>query len=166
VSGPRRATALPGRDRALGGVGGHVGAPHGDGRAFASQTPVQPPPGALRETPASILEHLARGGGAVAELDGALVGAVLWEAQEGALDFGRLSVDPACRRRGIARALIEAAEREARRQGLPRLTLGVRLALPDNRRLFASCGFVETTRHRHEGFREPRRWSARSTEQR
>jgi hypothetical protein len=35
------------------------------------------------------------------------------------------------------------------------MRLGVRLALDDNRRFFASCGFVETTLHRHEGFDEP-----------
>jgi len=32
---------------------------------------------------------------------------------------------------------------------------GARLELEDNRRLFASCGFEETTLHRHEGFSEP-----------
>jgi hypothetical protein len=35
------------------------------------------------------------------------------------------------------------------------MALGVRLVLDDNRRLFASCGFVETTLHHHEGFSEP-----------
>ncbi len=55
----------------------------------------------------------------------------------------------------LARALMDEAEREARRRGLTRMTLGVRLALEDNRRLFASCGFEETTLHRHEGFSEP-----------
>lgn len=33
-------------------------------------------------------------------------------------------------------------------------SLGVRLALEDNRRLFESCGFAETTLHRH-GERDP-----------
>ena len=125
-------------------------------RAFSTQSrPTNPPSGALKETAATIAEQLARGGGAVLQAGGALVGAVLWTVEEGALYLGRLAVDPEHRRRGIARALIDEAEREARRRGLPRMTLGVRLALEDNRRLFASCGFEETTLHRHDGFSEP-----------
>jgi hypothetical protein len=50
---------------------------------------------------------------------------------------------------------MEQAEREARQRGLAIMRLGVRLALEDNRRFFASCGFTETTLHRHEGFSEP-----------
>ena len=33
--------------------------------------------------------------------------------------------------------------------------LSTRLALLDNRRLFAACGFVETTREAHPGYAEP-----------
>ncbi|HET7343332.1 MAG TPA: GNAT family N-acetyltransferase [Methylomirabilota bacterium] len=124
--------------------------------AFSTQSrPTDPPPGALRETPGSIAHELARGGGAVVERAGALVGAVLWVEEDRSLHVGRLSVHPAHRRRGIARRLMDEAEREARRRGLARLHLGVRLVLEDNRRLFAACGFVETTRHAHEGFSEP-----------
>ena len=124
--------------------------------AFAAQSrPTNPPPGALKETAATIGEHFFHGGGAISEADGALVGAVLWAEDDGALYLSRLAVHPAHRRRGIARALIDEAEREAGRRGLARMTLGVRLVLDDNRRLFASCGFTETTLHRHEGFSEP-----------
>jgi len=124
--------------------------------AFSTQSrPTDPPPGALKETAATIAEQLAHGGGAVVEVDGTLVGAVLWVEEDGALYLGRLAVDPAHRRRGIARALIDEAEHEARRRRLARMTLGVRLVLDDNRRLFASCGFTETTLHRQEGFSEP-----------
>ena len=38
---------------------------------------------------------------------------------------------------------------------LPRLYLSTRLVLLDNRRLFAACGFVETTRDAHPGYAEP-----------
>ena len=124
--------------------------------AFAAQSrPTNPPSSALKETPATIRDELARGGGAVVAIDGALVGAVLWLEEDGSLYVGRLAVHPAHRRRGIARALMDEAEREARRRGLTRMHLGVRLALDDNRRLFKACGFEETTLHRHEGFAEP-----------
>jgi predicted N-acetyltransferase YhbS len=124
--------------------------------AFATQSrQTDPPPSALKETAASILEHLGDGGGAVIDDGGVIVGAVLWNEEEGGLYIGRLSVHPGHRRRGIASALMQEAEREARRRGLARLWLGVRLVLDDNRRFFAAHGFTETTLHHHEGFAEP-----------
>jgi ribosomal protein S18 acetylase RimI-like enzyme len=125
-------------------------------RAFAAQArPTVPPSSALKETTATITAHLAHGGGAVVEFEGRLVGAVLWEDGAGGLYLSRLSVHPEHRRQGIARALVDEAEREARRRGLTWMHLGVRLELEDNRQLFRSCGFEETTLRRHEGFDEP-----------
>ena len=124
--------------------------------AFAAQSrPTNPPSSALQETAATISDHLARGGGAVVERGGVMVGVVLWNEEDGALYISRLSVNPEHRRQGIARALIDAAEREARRQGLPRMTLGVRLELEENRRLFRSCGFEDAVLKSHAGFSEP-----------
>ena len=124
-------------------------------RAFAAQPrPTDPPSSALKETAATIAAHLARGGGAVLERGG-VVGAVLWEVEDGALYISRVSVDPDSRRQGIARALVDEAEREARRRGLPRMTLGVRLELEENRQLFRSCGFEDFEFRRHEGYTEP-----------
>jgi ribosomal protein S18 acetylase RimI-like enzyme len=125
-------------------------------RAFSTQSrPTNPPSSALKETAVTIAEHLARWGGAVLEIEGAMTGVVLWEEQDGALYIGRLSVDPGFRRRGIARALMDEAEREARRRGLSRMTLGVRLELDENRRLFRSCGFEDLELRSHTGFSEP-----------
>jgi len=125
-------------------------------RAFAAQPrPTDPPSSALKETAATIAAHLARGGGAVLERGGVVVGAVLWEVEEGALYISRVSVDPNYRRQGIARALVDEAEREARRRGLPRMTLGVRLELEENRQLFRSCGFEDLEFRCHEGYTEP-----------
>jgi len=125
--------------------------------AFSAQPrPTNPPSSALKETAATIAEHLARGGGAVLESGGvAMVGVILWEEEDGALYISRISVDPEHRRQGIARALVDEAEREARRRGLPRMTLGVRLELEENRRLFRSCGFEDASLRSHEGFSEP-----------
>jgi ribosomal protein S18 acetylase RimI-like enzyme len=125
-------------------------------RAFATQSvPTNPPASALKETVATISAHLAQGGGAVVESDDQLLGAILWAEEDGGLYLSRLSVHPDHRRRGIARALIAEAEREARRRRLGLLHLGTRLVLEDNRRLFRACGFQETSVHRHEGFDEP-----------
>ena len=125
-------------------------------RAFAAQPrPTNPPSSALRETAATIIAHLERGGGAVLERDRLVVGAVLWEVEDGALYISRVSVDPGYRRQGIARALVDEAEREARRRRLPRMTLGVRLELEENRQLFRSCGFEDLEFRRHESYTEP-----------
>jgi ribosomal protein S18 acetylase RimI-like enzyme len=58
----------------------------------------------------------------IAELDGALVGAVIgaWDGWRG--NFYRLAVRPEHRRRGIARRLVAAAEERLRARGAPRIT--------------------------------------------
>jgi GNAT superfamily N-acetyltransferase len=124
--------------------------------AFAAQSVVTDPlPSALRVTAADVAEHLRTGGGAVAEVQGALAGAALWAETDAGLYLSRLAVGPARRRRGIARALVAAAEQAARAMGLSCVHLSTRLVLLDNRRLFAACGFVETTRQAHPGYAEP-----------
>jgi predicted N-acetyltransferase YhbS len=124
--------------------------------AFATQFVVtDPPPSALRVTGEEIAAHLRTGGGAVAHAEGAVVGSVLWGAQDGGLYLRRLAVAPAWRGRGIAKALVSEAETAARRMALPRIHLSTRLVLLDNRRLFAACGFVETICHAHPGYVEP-----------
>ncbi|MBN8891819.1 MAG: GNAT family N-acetyltransferase, partial [Rhodospirillales bacterium] len=95
------------------------------------------------------------GGGAVAMAAGAAVGAVLWQPRDGGLYMGRLAVAPGWRGRGVARALVAAAEAAARAQGQPRLHLSTRLVLADNRRLFAACGFREAALHAHPGYAAP-----------
>lgn len=124
--------------------------------AFAEMSaPVDPPPSALRETEQTVAAAIGSGGGACAQTGKMLVGVVLWAETDGGLYIARLSVRPDWRGRGIARALVAAAEAEARRRRLPRLYLSTRLALADNRRLFAACGFHETGQHAHPGYTAP-----------
>jgi GNAT superfamily N-acetyltransferase len=122
--------------------------------AFARQAMLtDPPPSALQESTASIGEHLARGGGGI--LAEGPVGSVLWAEKDGALYLSRLAVHPDWRGRGLARRLLDAAEAVARGRSLTRLTLGTRLILADNRRLFASCGFREVSTEAHPGYTVP-----------
>lgn len=123
----------------------------------ASPPTRRPPRSALTQTAESVTASLAAPdqGGIGAWAGAALAGCVLWEVQPRGLYLGRLSVAPAFRRRGLAPALIEAAEAEARRRGLRHLLLTTRLILADNRRLFARCGFVETEQHAHAGYAHP-----------
>ncbi len=116
---------------------------------------LQPPSSSADESVASIGAILARGGAALAFIDGEAAGTVLWQPKADSVYLGRLSVLPSCRRRGIAGVLIDWVEAEARRQGVAAVTLGVRIALPDNHRLFASRGFVEIGRTAHHGWHEP-----------
>ena len=61
----------------------------------------------------------------------------------------------AMRHRGIAGHLLQAAEAEARRRGLARLRLGVRVELAGNQRLFATHGYREVGRSAHAGYDRP-----------
>lgn len=117
---------------------------------------LDPPPSAVRETAESITELLGREHGLVAEAGGAAVGCLFLQQREGGdIYVGRVAVAGAHRRGGVGRALMAAAEAEARRLGGTRLTLGVRLVLAGNRRFFASLGFVEGALHAHPGYEKP-----------
>jgi ribosomal protein S18 acetylase RimI-like enzyme len=115
-----------------------------------------PESGALSETAASIASELSNGNGAiVAERNGSLLGCVMTKLEEDDLYFGRLAVLPSARGRNLARRLVDAVEAEARTRGLPGVRLGVRIALPDNQRLFVSLGYREISREAHPGFDHP-----------
>jgi predicted N-acetyltransferase YhbS len=117
---------------------------------------LNPPSSAVKETVDAVRSKLADHGGGIAEIGTATVGCVLFTPEaDTALYLGRLAVHPAWRGRGIARALIAFVESEAQRRGLDTIRLSVRIALPGNQRLFASCGFVEVGREAHPGFAEP-----------
>jgi ribosomal protein S18 acetylase RimI-like enzyme len=115
-----------------------------------------PESGAFRETAGGIAAELKKGAGALlAERDGETLGCVMTKTMDGDLYFGRLAVLPTARGLGLAKRLIDAVESEARRRGLPGVRLGVRVALPDNQRLFTSRGYVEIGREAHPGFDHP-----------
>ncbi|MGK9164757.1 GNAT family N-acetyltransferase [Inquilinus limosus] len=117
---------------------------------------LDPPPGAVRETAESIAALLGREQGLVAEAGGAAVGCLFLQRRDGGdIYVGRVAVAPEYRHVGVGRALMTAAEAEARRLGGSRLTLGVRLALDGNRRFFASLGFAEGALHAHPGYDKP-----------
>lgn len=115
-----------------------------------------PESGAFGETADNIARHLQDGSSAiVAEQNGRLLACVMIEMQEGDLYFGRLAVRPEARGLGLARRLVAAVEAEARHRGMPGVRLGVRVVLTENQRLFASLGYVETSREPHPGFDYP-----------
>ena len=124
--------------------------------AFAAQSRLtSPPSSALSETGETIAGKIAEGGGFGIFEAGALVAAALWRIEGDALHVARVSVAAEARGRGLARALIGACEREARRRGVRRMTLKARLELPENQRLFERCGFVRLKVEAHPGFEAP-----------
>jgi predicted N-acetyltransferase YhbS len=123
---------------------------------------LDPQPSALAETAETVVPQIAAPAGAAVALRlegsgsiGPAVGAVLYRPEEEDLYLGRLAVAPGARRGGIAGALIRFVEDEARRRDCPGIVLGVRIAVPDNQRLFARHGFVEVSRHAHDGYAHP-----------
>jgi ribosomal protein S18 acetylase RimI-like enzyme len=117
---------------------------------------LEPESGAFGETAKGIAGELRRGAGAiVAERNGRVVGCVMTKLLEGDLYFGRLAVLPEARGTGVAKRLIEAVEADARSRGLPGVRLGVRVVLTANQDLFASMGYLETSRESHPGFDYP-----------
>lgn len=117
---------------------------------------LMPESSAFTETADTVRARMTRGGGAVVvERDGRMLAATLCEPLDNSLYIGRLAVLPEARRGGVAVLMVRAVEATARARGIPRLTLGVRLALADNIRLFTRLGFRETGRTAHPGFTEP-----------
>jgi ribosomal protein S18 acetylase RimI-like enzyme len=84
----------------------------------------------------------------VAELDGEVAGYVRVgrvfpiAASDHVLMITGISVDPACQRRGVGRALLNAAVVEARTRGARRLTLRVLAHNEAAVRLYEQAGFV------------------------
>lgn len=120
--------------------------------AFAEyENVLEPPSGGTRESVAEVEAVLARGGGVVAWMGEEAVGAARWERRGDALYVGRVAVLPACRRVGVATAMMQALEGEARRQGLDVMEVCVRGSLPSNRKLYESLGYTVTGVVPHPG---------------
>ncbi len=69
------------------------------------------------------------------------------DAKPGEFYVGTLAVDPTHRNRGIGRALLMDAERQARKRGLPVCSLSVMLHNADALRFYKRAGFREDLRY-------------------
>lgn len=112
---------------------------------------LEPPSGVLKETLADVTARFGREVFFVATSGDTVIGSVFCATKERGFYLTRMAVLPEWRGRGVGRALMQAAENEARRAGLPRLTLRVRKNLPGNRSYFEKAGFVVTGEGQDDG---------------
>lgn len=116
---------------------------------------LDPPSSVENETPDSVERRLKKGSAALAYRDEKPVGCVFYQPQGDHLYLGRLSVLPQHRGQGIARALIEYVEHQAAAQGLPRVQLNVRVALPHMQAYYTRLGYQPVRYGTHEGYTQP-----------
>lgn len=114
-------------------------------RSFASRPPLDPPAPALTEDAESVTKAIAGSGGLVAELDGAVVGALLFdESRPGLIGLRRVSVDPDRQGHGVASAMVGVAEETARARQADGVWLWVREELPETVRFWLRRGYFRT----------------------
>jgi tRNA threonylcarbamoyladenosine biosynthesis protein TsaE len=117
-------------------------------RAFAEQGVLEPPSGALSETAARVADDFATGGGLLLrDAGGRLVGTCRVRRLGSAWLLRRCAVDPAYRRTGLGRRLVDEASAWGADEGALRLHVGVRDALPGSRAFWESQGFTVLARH-------------------
>jgi ribosomal protein S18 acetylase RimI-like enzyme len=125
-------------------------------RAFAQYDGVLVPrSGAMDETESTVAARLRDEICLVALAGGTEVGCVFYKPLGEAIYFGRLAILPERRGQGLARHLIAEVEAAAAAGGAVAVTLGVRIALPENVALFTALGYREISREAHPGFGEP-----------
>jgi GNAT superfamily N-acetyltransferase len=84
-------------------------------------------------------DGLAEGRTYVAELDGSMAGFATWAETDGVVELEDLFVDPDCRRRGIATALVGRISEVVRARGAQRLEV---TANPHALQFYRAAGFT------------------------
>ena len=111
-------------------------------RSFAARPSLDPPAPALSEDADSIGAAIATDGGLVAELEGAVVGAMLFDhSRPNRLGLRRVAVDPEHQAHGVASAMVGVAETLAAERGVDGLWLRVREELPETVRFWLRRGY-------------------------
>ncbi len=75
-----------------------------------------------------------------------IVGCLFLVPGDGFLTLTNVAVHPDHRGKGLGRVLMAFCEDEARRQGFTEMRLNTHAAMPENVRLYAHLGWVETAR--------------------
>ena len=120
-------------------------------RAFAGMDGRIDPPSSLHTLTVEGLQT----GGEVWVLGTPPVACMILTPHAGHLYLGKLAVDPAMHRKGLARILVSHAEARARALRLPCITLQTRVELTENHRVFTRLGFTQTAATSHQGYTRP-----------
>jgi GNAT superfamily N-acetyltransferase len=112
---------------------------------------LSPPSGVLKETTADLAQRQRDGFVLVVLEKDEFIGSVFCAVKGDSLYLTRMATRPDHWGDGVGRAMLRAAQDEARRMGLPKLTLHVRKNLPGNRDYFARVGFVIIGEGQEEG---------------
>jgi predicted N-acetyltransferase YhbS len=110
-----------------------------------------PPSGVMKETAADLAKRQRDGFVLVAMDGGGFIGSLFCAVKDNSLYLTRMATRPDLRGSGVGRALLHAAQDEARRMGLPKLSLRVRKTLPGNLDYFARFGFVVVGEGQEDG---------------
>jgi GNAT superfamily N-acetyltransferase len=97
--------------------------------------------------------RVAAGEAWVLEEAGAVRGVLVLEEHVDHLLIDNVAVEPARRGKGDGRALLDFAEAEARRRGLPEVRLYTNEKMERNIALYAARGYTETERLQEKGLR-------------
>ena len=94
---------------------------------------------------------VARGGTTVAERGGQITGLIVLEQGDEGFFVDNVAVDPSQQGSGVGRALLEHAEREARRAGFDSVALLTHELMSENLALYRRIGYAEYDRRLHGG---------------
>jgi GNAT superfamily N-acetyltransferase len=97
--------------------------------------------------------RVAAGEAWVLDEAGAVRGVLVLVERADHLLLENVAVEPARKGKGDGRALLDFAEAEARRRGLPEIRLYTNELMERNIALYAARGYAETERRREKGFR-------------
>jgi ribosomal protein S18 acetylase RimI-like enzyme len=85
----------------------------------------------------------------VAEREGVVAGLIVLDVDEEGFLIDNVAVDPSHQGTGVGRALLEHAEREARRAGFDSIYLYTHERMTENLALYSRIGYVEYDRRQH-----------------
>ena len=108
----------------------------------------KPPGPMLDDYRARIRAHQAW----VLEADGSVAGVIILLPEDDYLLLDNVAVDPAWHGRGLGRALMEFAEREAARRGYDEVRLYTHQKMTENVAMYARLGWEETGRGEQAGY--------------
>lgn len=114
-----------------------------------------PPSGVHAETLETIQTQLKTASAVIALVRDETAGCAFYEPEGDHLYLGRLSVLPQFRKLGIGRALIDYVEAQAASFKIPRVQLGVRLALPHLKAYYERLGYRVIRYETHPGYSQP-----------